>query len=75
MTTRVALLGAGGKMGCRITDRLKNNSRYDMRYVEPSEQGQERLAEQGVSAIGLSTGPRSLSWLSRTTSSDPFPKI
>lgn len=51
MTTQVALLGAGGKMGCRITDRLKDNSRYDVQYVEPSERGRERLAERGVSAV------------------------
>lgn len=50
MTTQVALLGAGGKMGCRITDCLKDTSRYDVRYVEPSEQGRERLAERGLSA-------------------------
>ncbi|NUB93666.1 semialdehyde dehydrogenase [Haloterrigena sp. SYSU A121-1] len=51
MSTRVALLGAGGKMGCRITDRLKDIARYDVRYVEPSEKGRERLAERGVSAV------------------------
>jgi hypothetical protein len=43
-------MGAGGKMGCRITDRLADNDRYEMRYVEPSEEGRERLAERGVSA-------------------------
>ena len=45
MSTRVALLGAGGKMGCRITDRLEESTRYETRYVEPSEEGCERLAE------------------------------
>lgn len=50
MTTVVTLMGAGGKMGCRIVDRLMNKSRYEMRYVEPSEGGQERLASRGVSA-------------------------
>jgi len=49
MTTTVTLLGAGGKMGCRITDQLKDDSRYDMRYVEPAEEGRERLTERGVS--------------------------
>ena len=43
-------MGAGGKMGCRITDRLEAADRYEMRYVEPSEEGRERLAERGLAA-------------------------
>ncbi|MDS0223557.1 NAD(P)-binding domain-containing protein [Haloarcula sp. S1AR25-5A] len=50
MTVSVALFGAGGKMGCRITDQLKDYDRYDVRYVEPSDSGRERLAERGLSA-------------------------
>ncbi|MUW13369.1 semialdehyde dehydrogenase [Halorubrum sp. CBA1125] len=50
MAVSVTLMGAGGKMGCRITDRLKDNDRYEMRYVEPGEQGRERLADRGLSA-------------------------
>lgn len=50
MPLQVALLGAGGKMGCRITDRLKDTDRYDVRYVEPSERGRERLTDRGLSA-------------------------
>lgn len=46
----VTLLGAGGKMGCRITDRLHSNDRYEMHYVEPSEKGRNRLAERGLEA-------------------------
>lgn len=49
MPLQVALLGAGGKMGCRITDRLKDTDRYDVRYVEPSERGQERLRDKDLS--------------------------
>lgn len=49
MTTTLALMGAGGKMGCRITDMIKDDESYDVRYVEPSEEGQSRLAERGVS--------------------------
>ena len=37
-------------MGCRITDRLESADRYEMRYVEPSEEGRERLAERGLAA-------------------------
>ena len=44
---KVVLVGAGGKMGCRITDNLKD-SIYEMYYLEVSEEGQKRLAEKGV---------------------------
>ena len=43
----IALVGAGGKMGCRITDNLKN-SPYTMHYLEVSPTGIERLGERGV---------------------------
>lgn len=46
--TTIALFGAGGKMGCRITSRMKG-SEYDMRYIEVSEAGQGRLRDLGVS--------------------------
>ncbi|MBI1298031.1 semialdehyde dehydrogenase [bacterium] len=49
MTTSIALMGAGGKMGCRITDNIKEMTEYDVRYVEVSERGQARLAERGIS--------------------------
>ncbi len=48
MTTSIALLGAGGKMGCRITDNIKGLPEYDVRYVEISDAGRARLAERGV---------------------------
>lgn len=43
------LIGAGGKMGCRLTDNLKS-SEYKMSYVEVSKAGIERLQARGVSA-------------------------
>jgi hypothetical protein len=43
----VTLVGAGGKMGCRLTDNLKNSS-YKMHYVEVSAAGIERLAQRAV---------------------------
>jgi D-apionate oxidoisomerase len=46
--TKVVLVGAGGKMGCRITDNLKN-SEYSMYYSEVSYEGQRRLEERGIS--------------------------
>lgn len=48
--TRIALLGAGGKMGCRITDNLIKTD-YSVRYVEPGERGKAALAQRGVSAV------------------------
>jgi hypothetical protein len=44
---KVTLIGAGGKMGCRLTRNLKN-SKYEMSYVEISEKGIENLKELGV---------------------------
>lgn len=44
----IALIGAGGKMGCRITDHLKDNPGYALRYVECSERGVANLAARGV---------------------------
>jgi len=44
----VALLGAGGKMGRRITDRIGDDSAYDIAHVEPAEEGRARLAERGI---------------------------
>lgn len=49
MKTKIALIGAGGKMGCRLTDNLKNSA-YEMSYVEISSAGLERLAQRGITA-------------------------
>jgi hypothetical protein len=45
----IALLGAGGKMGCRVTDHLKDNPAYRVLYVEVSERGRAALAQRGLS--------------------------
>lgn len=45
--TTIALIGAGGKMGCRITDNLKKSG-YNMHYVEISERGIQNLVERGL---------------------------
>ena len=47
--TTIALMGAGGKMGCRLTDNLKDHLDYKMLYVEVSPTGLERMAQRGVS--------------------------
>lgn len=41
------LIGAGGKMGCRLTDNLRD-SEYSMSYVEVSDAGIERLEKRGI---------------------------
>jgi hypothetical protein len=43
----IAIMGAGGKMGCRITDNLKDRP-YRVRYVEVSERGVQNLAQRGL---------------------------
>lgn len=50
MTIRIVLMGAGGKMGCRITDNMmKLADKYEMTYVEISEGGIANLAKRGLS--------------------------
>ena len=44
--TTIALIGAGGKMGCRLTDNF-SKSAYDVRYVEVSQQGIQNLESRG----------------------------
>lgn len=44
---KIALIGAGGKMGMRLTRNLKD-SPFSMSYVEISPVGQEKLSELGV---------------------------
>ena len=41
---KIALIGAGGKMGVRLANNLKT-SRYDVDYVEVSEAGRKRVKE------------------------------
>lgn len=54
MSTRVALVGAGGKMGCRVTDNfLKTDLVVD--YLEVSPKGLEHLQARGLSAGDAAT--------------------
>lgn len=46
----ITLMGAGGKMGCRIADNLTPIAQYNLSYVEVSEAGKERLAKRGLEA-------------------------
>jgi ketol-acid reductoisomerase len=43
----IALVGAGGKMGCRITDNLKDST-YHVYYLETGQAGIERLQARDV---------------------------
>jgi hypothetical protein len=43
--TTIALFGAGGKMGCRLTANLKG-SEFEVRHVEVSEAGRRRLEDE-----------------------------
>jgi hypothetical protein len=51
MTTTIALLGAGGKMGVRLAGNLRG-SRFAMRHVEPGEAGRARLRDElGIECV------------------------
>lgn len=53
---QVAILGAGGNMGRRITKALLGDGDYGVRHIEPSERGQGLLADLGVTATELEPG-------------------
>ncbi|MFK7856525.1 MAG: phosphogluconate dehydrogenase C-terminal domain-containing protein [Granulosicoccus sp.] len=53
--TKIALLGAGGKMGCRLSKNLQN-SRFDVQHVEVSDVGKQRLkTELGITTVDADT--------------------
>jgi hypothetical protein len=47
--TKIALVGAGGKMGCRLTDNFLKQPDYAVSYLEVAPQGIENLRQRGVS--------------------------
>jgi hypothetical protein len=47
----IALLGAGGKMGGRITANLRKLTEYRVSYVEVSESAHKRLQENGINPM------------------------
>ena len=49
----VTLLGAGGKMGGRVTANLRNLSRYRIDYVEASEERRKEMAAGGIETTPL----------------------
>ena len=46
--TSIALVGAGGKMGCRLTDNFLKCPQYLLHYLEISEQGIQNLLQRNV---------------------------
>lgn len=51
MTVKIALFGAGGKMGVRLSQNLKGSA-YDVRHVEPGEVSRQRLRDEvGVDCV------------------------
>lgn len=46
--TKIALVGAGGKMGCRLTDNFVKQNGYKVDYLEISEQGIQNLKKRNV---------------------------
>ena len=48
MLTKIALMGAGGKLGSRIAENLKDNANYAVAYVEISEAGIDNLSQLGL---------------------------
>jgi hypothetical protein len=55
MKHSVAVFGAGGKMGFRVTRKL-HEAGYDLRAVEIGDAGKARLAEAGIAAVDAETG-------------------
>jgi len=48
MQKTITLVGAGGKMGCRITDNFIKSTAYQVHYLEVSSRGQENLRMRGI---------------------------
>jgi hypothetical protein len=54
--TKIAILGAGGKMGCRLVDNLKKGAvEHQLLLVEVGELGKARIAERGLATTSIST--------------------
>ena len=52
---KVAVLGAGGKMGYRVSANLKG-SPYQVSHIEVSEAGRNRLKELGITCVDSNVG-------------------
>ena len=45
---KIALVGAGGKFGMRIAEKLQKANKYDLRFVQKEGSGRERLEKLGM---------------------------
>jgi D-apionate oxidoisomerase len=52
MTTTIALFGAAGNMGTRISTTLQADSDYRVLHVEAGEAGRAKLRDGGITAVG-----------------------
>ena len=53
MSAKIALFGAGGKMGVRLSQNLKGSA-FEVRHVEPGEVGRARLRDEvGVACVSV----------------------
>jgi D-apionate oxidoisomerase len=52
MKKTIALFGAAGKIGTRISNRLRDDAEFNTLYVEAGEAGQARLRERGFAPSG-----------------------
>ncbi len=52
--TKISLIGAGGKMGVRLSDNFLKNPQYEVTYVEIAQAGIDKLAERGIKAAQTS---------------------
>jgi len=50
---KIAILGAGGKMGFRISTKMVKNPEYRVKCVEISDAGIKRLADAGISVVPM----------------------
>jgi D-apionate oxidoisomerase len=51
MTTTIALFGAAGNMGTRISTALRHESEYALLHIESGEAGRAKLRERGIGAV------------------------
>jgi len=51
MTTTIALFGAAGNMGTRISNALKDESEYALLHIESGESGRAKLRERGIATV------------------------
>ena len=54
---KIAVVGAGGKMGMRLSDNLQRST-HDVRYVENSPAGQQRTIQAGRTLTDIGTAVR-----------------